>query len=135
MNILLDTHVALWAICDDPRLPDKARNLISDPLNNIYYSSVSVWEILLKNSSPNNNLKLTAADFIDYCDESGYYLLNMTARHVVVCSKLITADAEEHGHKDPFDRLLLAQAKAENYAFLTHDSKLQYYNEKCLIEV
>ena len=135
MNLLLDTHIALWAICDDPKLPDKAKSLITDPDNNIYFSSVSVWEILLKNSSPNNNLKLTPTEFIEYCEESGYYLLNMTAKHVIECSKLTTSEAEEHGHKDPFDRLLLAQAKAENYSFLSHDSKLQYYYEKCLIAV
>ena len=64
MNLLLDTHIALWAIIDDPRLPAKARELISDRYNNIYYSSVSVWEILLKSSSPNNNFHLSPSDFV-----------------------------------------------------------------------
>ena len=133
MNLLLDTHIALWAIIDDPRLPAKARELISDRYNNIYYSSVSVWEILLKSSSPNNNFHLSPSDFVQYCEESGYYPLNMAAKHVIEASKLNTSDAESHGHKDSFDRLLLAQAKSENYSFLTHDTKMQFYheNEKC----
>ena len=135
MNLLLDTHIALWAISDDPKLPDKARDLISDPDNNIYFSSVSAWEILLKNQSSSNNLNLSPIDFLDYCEESGYYLMNMTAKHVVECSKLNTEEADKHGHKDPFDRILLAQAKAENYSFLTHDAKISFYHEKCVIEV
>ena len=137
MNLLLDTHIALWAIIDDPRLPAKARELISDRYNNIYYSTVSVWEILLKSSSPNNNFHLSPSDFVQYCEESGYYPLNMAAKHVIEASKLNSSDAESHGHKDSFDRLLLAQAKSENYSFLTHDTKMQFYheNEKCVIEV
>ncbi len=134
MNILLDTHIALWALSDDPRLSDKARDLLTDPDNNIYFSSVSVWEILLKTSTPGNNLKLSPEEFIKYCEESGYFSLNMTTQHIVEASKLNTSDAEEQGHKDPFDRLLIAQAKSENYSFLTHDSKLKLYHEKVVIE-
>ena len=135
MNLLLDTHIALWALSDDSRLSEKARDLISDPDNNIYFSAVSVWEVLLKNSSPSNNLKLISEDFVKYCEEAGYYPLNMAPKHVIEALKLDVSVAEEQGHKDPFDRLLLAQAKAENYSFLTHDSKFKYYNAKCVIEV
>lgn len=135
MNLLLDTHIVLWALSDDLRLSDKARDLISDPDNNIFFSSVSVWEILLKNSSPGNNLKLTSADFVKYCEDAGYYPLNLASKHVIEASELDVSVAEEQGHRDPFDRILLAQAKAENYSFLTHDSKFKYYNEKCVIEV
>ena len=52
MNILLDTHIALWAISDHPRLSKAAREFITDPDNTIYYSSVSAWEVLLKHDSP-----------------------------------------------------------------------------------
>ena len=135
MNILLDTHIALWAISGDPRLPEKARELITDPDNNIFYSSVSTWEVMMKHSAPNSNLSLTAAEFIDYCEASGYYPLTMGNRHVIAASALDTANAEQHNHKDPFDRLLLAQAKAENYIFLTHDAKLSWYHEKCVVLV
>ena len=66
MNILLDTHIALWAISDDPKLPKKAKELILDPDNTIYYSAVSMWEVMLKHDSQKNNLDLTAAEFADY---------------------------------------------------------------------
>ena len=52
MNVLLDTHIALWAITDHPNLPKIARDIISDPENTVFFSPISVWEILLKNDSP-----------------------------------------------------------------------------------
>lgn len=135
MNLLLDTHIALWAISDNPKLSDKAKELIMDPDNTIYFSAVSTWEVMMKHDAPNSSLSLSASDFISYCEEAGYFQLNMTNKHAVAASDLDITLAEEHGYKDPFDRLLLAQAKAENYSFLTHDSEFDYYNERCVIRV
>ena len=132
MNILLDTHIAIWAISNHPKLSEKARKLISDPDNTIYFSSVSVWEVLLKHDSPKNNLTLTPDQFVEYCEESGYYQLHMSAKHVLVASSLDISNVDKE-HRDPFDRLLLSQAKAENYSFLTHDFRISLYNEKCAI--
>ena len=134
MNILLDTHIALWAIKDDPKLSKAARDFIIDPDNTIYYSPVSAWEVLLKHDSPKNNLTLTPEEFVDFCEGSGYVALNMKPKHVVTASRLDTTKIEKI-HSDPFDRLLLAQAKSENFTFLTHDEKLLLYNEKCVIMV
>lgn len=135
MNILLDTHIALWAIGDSPKLSEKARKLIMDPDNTIYFSSVSSWEVLIKHSAPNTNLDLTVSEFITYCEEAGYYPLTISNNHIVSASELDIIEAEKHNHRDPFDRLLLAQAKVENLSFLTHDSKFDYYHEKCVIKV
>ena len=134
MNILLDTHIALWAMADHPKLSEKARKLITDPDNTLFYSSVSAWEILLKHSSPRNNLTLTADDFIAYCEEAGYIALHMTTKHILAASKLISPPPGTQ-HNDPFDRMLLSQAVAENLSFLTHDTKLPLYGEKCVIFV
>ena len=134
MNILLDTHVALWAITDHPKLPKAARDFITDPDNTIYYSSVSAWEVLLKHDSPKINLTLTPEEFVDYCEDSGYIALNMKPKHIVTASKLDTSGIDKQ-HSDPFDRLLLSQAKAENFTFLTHDEKIPLYKEKCVIRV
>ena len=134
MNILLDTHVALWAITDHPRLSREARELITDPDNTIYYSAVSAWEILLKHDSPKNNLTLTPEEFIDYCEASGYVALSTKPKHIVAASSLGTSEVDKH-HGDPFDRLLLSQAKSENFTFLTHDDKISLYKEKCVIMV
>ena len=134
MNILLDTHIALWAISDSPKLSDKARTMITDPDNTVYYSSVSAWEILLKCASPKNNLSLTAQDFISYCDESGYIPLPLKNEHVASAS-LLDTDSAAKVRNDPFDRMLLSQAKSENFSFLTHDEKIGLYNEKCVVMV
>lgn len=134
MNILLDTHIAIWAISNHRNLSAKARGLITDPDNTIYFSSVSVWEVLLKHDSPKNNLLLTPEEFVEYCEESGYYQLNMKSKHVIAAASLDISKIDQE-HRDPFDRLLLAQAKAENYSFLTHDHRLPLYNESCVITV
>ena len=135
MNLLLDTHIALWAIGNNPKLPDKAKELILDPDNTIYFSAISTWEVMMKHSVPNSSLSITAPEFISYCEEAGFFPLNLVNKHVVTASHLDTSEADKHGHKDPFDRLLLAQAKAENFSLLTHDSKIDYYNEKCVVKV
>ena len=89
MNILLDTHIAIWAISNHRNLPEKARELISDPDNNIFFSSVSAWEVLLKHDNPKNNLILTPEEFVGYCEESGYYQLNMKSKHVLEAAALL----------------------------------------------
>ena len=131
MNILLDTHIAVWAVTDDPRLSQEARELICAPDNTIYYSSVSAWEVLLKHDSPHSNLNFTPEEFIEACEDSGYIALNMKSEHVVTASSLDVTNIEKR-HRDPFDRLLLSQAKSEHFTFLTHDEKLPLYNEKCV---
>lgn len=135
MNLLLDTHIALWALSNNSKLSARARGLITDPDNIVYFSAVSTWEVLMKHDAPRSNLSLSAPEFVAYCEEAGYYQLNISNKHVIIASQLNTTEADRHNHKDPFDRLLLAQAKAENFAFLTHDSKMDYYNERCVIKV
>ena len=134
MNILLDTHIAIWAIANHPNLSQKAREFISDPDNTIYFSSISVWEVLLKHDSPKNNLTLSPEQFVEYCEESGFYKLHLSTKHVLVASSLDVSKVDKE-HRDPFDRLLLSQAKAENYSFLTHDARIPLYKEKCAIMV
>ena len=134
MNLLLDTHIALWAISGDPRLSKKAENLISDPDNAVYFSSVSVWEVLLKHELPHSNLTISPSDFIQYCEESGYYPLSMSVQHIRMAETLDIPDMEKK-HTDPFDRLLIAQAKTENFSLITHDDKIPLYGEKCIISV
>lgn len=132
MNILIDTHIAIWAIANHSNLSQKARELISDPDNTIYFSSVTVWEVLLKHDSPKNNLTLTPEQFVEYCAEAGFYQLHLSSKHVLVASSLDISKVDKK-HRDPFDRLLLSQAKAENYYFLTHDTRIPLYKEKCTI--
>ena len=134
MNILLDTHIAIWALDDDPALSEEARNLILDSDNNIYYSTVSVWEVLLKHARRPKSIPFTEKDFSDACREAGFIPLTLADKHVLAVNTLVrTSKAKEHN--DPFDRILLAQAKVENLSFLTHDELIDGYNEKCVILV
>jgi len=134
MNILLDSHIAIWAVLDDGRLSQKARDLLLDEGNNIYYSAVSVLEVDLKTKSRNNNLEFTTDDFIEMCDEAGYYQLSLDAESISRANYLEWA-GEGSEHKDPFDRILLAQAIVENMRLLTHDAKISQFKQNCVISV
>ena len=134
MNILLDTHIAVWAIVDDARLSIKARDLLLDPDNTIYFSSVSTLEVNNKTKSKKNNLEFSTQDFVKYCEMAGFIELPLLSKHFLGESSLKwIGEGEEH--KDPYDRLLLSQAKNENFRFMTHDDKILHFDEKCLIAV
>lgn len=132
MRVLLDTHVIVWALTDDIRLTDEARDIITDRNNDIFYSTVSVWEIVLKCNSKKNNLMIDPSELIEYCEITGFIELNLKNNHVLAAMELNTDEADIL-HKDPFDRIILAQAKSEGLRLLTHDSKMSLYNENCVI--
>ena len=134
MNLLLDTHIAIWALNDDPNLSEKARKLILDPDNNIYYSTVSVWEVMLKHSKRPNEILFDEKEFSEYCHEAGFIPLSLSDKHIFAVSTLIREENAKP-HNDPFDRILLAQAKVENLSLLTHDELIPDYKERCIIAV
>ena len=134
MNILIDTHIAIWAITDDKRLKKKARDLILDPGNNIYYSALSVFEVDIKTKSRTNNLGFTSDEFAALCRQAGYLLSPLTDVHITGANHLEWT-GEDDVHKDPFDRILLAQAIAENMRFMTSDPKIQRFRQNCVIKV
>lgn len=134
MNLLLDTHIAIWALNDDTALSEKARQLILDPDNTIYYSTVSVWEVLLKHSRRPDDIPFDEKDFCEGCREAGFVPLALSDKHILAVSTLSRPDNIKE-HNDPFDRLLLAQAKVENLSFLTHDELIPGYEEKCIVSV
>ena len=134
MNLLLDTHIAVWALNDDPALSAKARELILDPDNTIYYSAVSVWEVLLKHARRPESIPFDEKDFSEGCREAGFVPLGLADKHILAVRALSRPDTVK-AHNDPFDRLLLAQAKVENLSFLTHNELIPGYEEKCIITV
>jgi PIN domain nuclease of toxin-antitoxin system len=131
-EILLDTHMILWAMLDDPKLNDEMRNIILDPNNTIYYSIASMWEVQIKYDI--KKMPISGIEFMHYCEQSGYHKLPVDDLHVVELAGLVRDEAAPY-HNDPFDRILISQAKAEGFTFLTHDSLLRGYNEPCLVEV
>ena len=134
MNLLLDTHLLIWTLNEDPKLPVKAKELILDPGNIIYYSSVSVWEIAIKHAIHPDNVEFTGKELSGFCQEAGFLPIEIKDRHVFALETLKRPDHAPR-HNDPFDRMLIAQAKAENLTFLTHDELLLYYGESCIVLV
>ena len=134
MNLLLDTHIALWALDDAPQLSEKARELIMDPNNTIYYSTVSVWEVMLKHARRPDEIPFDERDFSECCQSAGFISLGLADKHILAVSTLSRPDNVKE-HNDPFDRLLIAQAQVENLSFLTQDELIPDYNERCVIPV
>lgn len=134
MNLLLDTHILIWALNEDPRLSDKAKRLILDPDNSIYYSCISIWEVAIKHAKHPEIVAFTGKELSQYCREAGFLVVEMRDKHIYALETITRAEGAPP-HHDPFDRMLVAQAKAENMLFLTHDSLIPYYNEKCIVPV
>ena len=128
MKILVDTHIAIWAIADSPELPQRARDEIGNAANDIYVSDASVWEVAVKSVARPGVLPCDAKQFLAKCEESGYLFLPISHQAILAYAGL---DYDKVGsfHKDPFDRLLIAQAKSSNMLFITHDVALAAYGE------
>lgn len=135
MNYLADTHILIWAITDSPKLSKNAREILLSENNNIYYSFANVWEIAIKHSLHKSNITFSSQRFEEMCKLAGYSFLETKCNHAFMVETLKHADNAPREHRDPFDRLLLAQAKAENMFFLTHDELIPFYNESCIVSV
>ncbi|MBV6273382.1 type II toxin-antitoxin system VapC family toxin [Alcaligenaceae bacterium CGII-47] len=123
MNLLLDTHVALWAITDSLRLSQTARDLIQSPKTTVWVSVASIWEIAIKHSLERGDMPVSSRDAARYFHESGYRLVAIEAEHVVAVEGLPTH------HQDPFDRILVAQALIEPMRLMTHDPLVALYSD------
>lgn len=118
MNLLLDTHILLWWLDDDPILSEKARNAIADTHNLLILSSAVIWEIRIQQAL--GKLKI-APDFFDVIKDQGFETLPITADHAYAVGDL------PHYHRDPVDRILIAQAIWEGLTIVTHDGVFQKY--------
>ena len=133
MNILLDTHIALWYLNGDSKLSEKAKSYIDDWENNLYFSIASLWEIEIKHIIHPDKMINSSSEVLELCENADFTLLPLHPEHIKL---LHTLQREENApsHNDPFDKILIAQAKFENMIFLTHDGLLKYYNEPCVVE-
>ena len=132
VRLLLDTHVALFALVGDSRLKEGARALLEDEGNEVYFSSASVWEIAIKHAKRPDELPMPPQDFFALCQSAGCYELPVLSKHSLLLSTLLR-DASAPIHKDPFDRLLICQAKSEHMLLVTQDALLPAYNEACVL--
>lgn len=131
MKILLDTHLLLWLFFEDHLLSEEAKREILNRDNEIYYSVVSLWEVAIKHAAHPEKMFLSGRKFASLCHDSGFDMIPLNDRHVFTLETVRRADGAPP-HKDPFDRMLIAQAKAEGMRLLTHDRMLPYYNENCV---
>jgi PIN domain nuclease of toxin-antitoxin system len=123
LNLLLDTHVALWAITDNPKLPQRARDLIASPKTTVWVSAANIWEIAIKHSLGRGDMPVSSRDAMCYFQESGYRFLAVEAEHAIAVEELPLH------HQDLFDRILVAQALVEPMRLMTHDPLVALYND------
>ncbi|HEY0836580.1 MAG TPA: type II toxin-antitoxin system VapC family toxin [Azospirillum sp.] len=124
MKLLLDTHAFLFWTSDDPRLPPAAREAIADPSSLVFLSAASVWEIGIKRAK--GRLRTSFSDTMEEAARHHFVELPMTAAHAAGAAEL-----PSH-HEDPFDRMLIAQARADGLVLVTGDSIIPRYGVRCL---
>lgn len=123
MNLLLDTHLLLWAAIEPKKLPVKARNLLLDPANHLYFSTASIWEISIKNSLARADFNVDARRLWRLLIANGYREVCVSSEHIIAVNDLPQL------HTDPFDRILVAQARVEGLRLLTVDKVVAAYGE------
>ena len=121
MKLLLDTHLLLWTAGEPDRLSTEARNLISDQENELFFSAASLCEIAIKRGLGRNDFQVDARLLRRGLLDNGYSELPIGSEHVVAIENLPPI------HKDPFDRILIAQAMVEGITILTSDSLVAQY--------
>ena len=133
MKILLDTHILLWALQDSKELPDKARYIIQEEDNSIFYSMASLWEVQIKHLNHPKEMTLDVKQLEKYCVDSGFHICPIRSEHIHYLAKLKTP--KNLIHKDPFDKIMICQAATEGMLFVTKDSRMVKYSEPCIYEV
>lgn len=126
MDILADTHILYWFFNEDLQLSNKAREIITNKENTVYYSVMSMWEVAIKHKI--GKMNFSSIEFMHYCEQCGFHKLAYDDRHIVALESL-EKKPDTPPHNDPFDQALLAQAKADGMMLVTHDQKFKYYDE------
>jgi len=121
VNLLLDTHLLLWAAGDPDRLSPTARDLIDDASNRLIFSAASLWEVTIKRGLGRDDFQADPRLLRRGLIDNGYEELPITSEHAVSVESLPPL------HKDPFDRILVAQATVEGFILLTSDTLVAQY--------
>lgn len=119
-NYLLDTHVFIWAMEASQRLSQDIKDQITDPGNKVFISIATIWEIVIKRKIKKIKVKFDLAGSVEKAD---FHLLPIQISHV------LNLDGLPLHHKDPFDRILIAQAKVEGLTLITSDQKFKKYEQ------
>jgi len=128
VRLLLDTHTLIWAMEGGRELPLSARRLIEDTRNDLYFSAINIIEIALKRAARKRSAPSLGADDVwRLAVEAELLEVVVTHQHAIAVETIAIA------HGDPFDRLLLAQAKVEGLQLLTHDERLARYDDRTIL--
>ena len=122
MKLLLDTHLLLWAAGSPNLLPTKARSLFEDNLNELFFSAASLWEIAIKNNLGREDFQVDTRVLRRGLLDNGYIEIPIESSHAVFIQSLPLI------HKDPFDRILIAQATVEGITLITADEMVAQYS-------
>lgn len=115
-------------------LNEAVRALLENEENSVYYSMASVWEVAIKRKIHPDQMPMDEEAFVSLCEETGFEKLDIRLPHIFALKELTRPETAPR-HNDPFDRLLLAQAKSEGFRFVTHDGLITGYNEPCVMEI
>jgi len=121
MDILLDTHAVLWFLKGDEKMPKTTVGMVNAPDNRKYVSIASIWEVAIKISSGKLSVDGGIDGFIEAIEDNGFLLLDIDPYHIKTVAELPFI------HRDPFDRMIIAQAMAEDMPVMTVDSNILQY--------
>jgi PIN domain nuclease of toxin-antitoxin system len=122
VKVLVDTHALIWFITDNKMLPEKSREIIEDASNMCLVSIAALWEMGIKASLDKLDLKVDLEQIFKLVDQTGFKILPISPDHI-----LQNASLKFH-HRDPFDRLMIAQAQYEGIKIVTKDRAFKQYN-------
>lgn len=128
MKFLVDTHILLWAASAPQKIPPRMLKLIADERNTLFFSAASLWEIVIKNSLGREDFQVDPRIFRSSLVDNGYVEMPITSEHVLFVHDLPPL------HKDPFDRILVAQSSIEGMAILTVDQAVIDYGGTVILE-
>ncbi len=127
MRLLLDTHIALWAVTDDLQLSEAARALIVEPANEVFISVAAIWEIAIKHAVRISAMPVSAATALNDLLAAGFQVLDIIPAHILALEALPGL------HGDPFDRIMVAQALSTPLRLLTRDTKVAAYSDTIIV--
>lgn len=126
MKLLLDTHVILWGAGQPEMLSERARQMLMEPRNALFFSAASIWEVVIKRSLAREDFK------VDPCRLRKMLILNKYIELPITSEHVLRVDTLPFLHRDPFDRILIAQARSEGMLLLTADSLILQYEESIM---
>ncbi len=127
MRLLLDTHIMLWTVTASPLMPPRGARIVQDNKHSFFYSAVVIWEVAIKFAKGTGQIPMSGTELLEELQPLDIQHLPVSAAHAALLDQIPLH------HHDPFDRLLVAQAKVEGLTLLTHDKKLAAYGDFVMV--